>query len=191
MHDVLYVMHTTWNYSDTGRGMFVDVSIILLRVRFCGTPRLLHSKAIHIAPWQVLIDFHSYIINIRRPWISTPESQFSCNKGKKNYINKWRYIFFIFLGFWEGLARPTNLGNVTLTFVHIVVDIAAFVECAFFPTRQGRHPNCSETSTCSYKYVTHSYFLRRQFGTEINVMVDIHICQTRRLNKCLIQQADI
>ena len=84
-----------------------------------------------------------------------------------------------------------NFGTAALTAVYIVVDFVAFVECALLLTRRGRLPDCSGTSKSSYKYVTHSYFFRRQFGTWVNVMAENHICQTRRLNKCPIQQADV
>ena len=140
MHDVVYTMHTTWNYSDTGRGM-PDMSFLLLPVRFRGIPRLLHLKTIYIAPRRVLVSFYAYIINI-------------CRLCKKNDINKWKYIFLTFLGFRGGLGRPTVLGIAAFT----AVDFAAFVECALLPTCRGQLPDCSRTSTSFCKYVTHSCF---------------------------------
>ena len=64
MHDVVYTMHTTWNYSDTDHNMYADMSFLLLCVRFRSTPRLLHSKTIHIASQRVLVSFIAYITNI-------------------------------------------------------------------------------------------------------------------------------
>ena len=72
----------------------------------------------------------------------------------------------------------------------IVVNFAAFLECAFLPTRRGRHTDCSEISTSSCKYITHSCLVRRRFETRVIDMADIHICQ-RRLNMCSIQEANV
>ena len=141
MYDVVYTMHTTWDYSDTGRGMHVDMSFLLLSVRFRGTPRLLHPKMIHIVSRRVLVSFYAYIINI-------------CTLCKKNDINKWNYIHLTFPGFRRGLGRPMVLGTTAFT----AVDFATFVECALLPTRRGRLLDCLGTSTSSCKYVTHSYF---------------------------------
>ena len=82
MHDVVYVMYTTSNYSDTGRDMSVDVSFHPLPVRFRDTPRLLHPKAMHIALSRVLVGFNPYIINIYRRSISIFVSQFFCKQMK-------------------------------------------------------------------------------------------------------------
>ena len=132
MHDVIYTIHRTWNYSNTGCGMFADMSFFLLPVHFRGTLRLLHPKTIHIAPRWVLVSFYPYITKIYR----------MC---KNNYINKWKYIFFTFPGFKGGFGRPTVLGTVAFT----ALDFATFVKCALLPTRRGRLSDYSETSTSS------------------------------------------
>ena len=98
--------------------------------------------------------------------IKTSVSEFLCihyqymQTLQKNYINKWKYIFFIFLGFGGDLGRPTVFGPAAFT----AVDFAAFVKFALLLTRRGRPPNCSGTSTSSCR--TYPFmFLRRQFET--------------------------
>ena len=140
-------MHTTWNYSDTGRDMYADMSFIFLSVCFRDTSRLLHITTIHIASWRVSLSFYAYITNI-------------CRLYKKNYINKWKCIFFTFIGFGGGLGRPTIIGPAAFT----AVDFVAFVEFALLSTRWGRPPDCSGISTsCCRTYLF--MFLIKQFET--------------------------
>ena len=53
-------MHTSWNYSDTGRDMSVDMSFFL-SVHFRDTLRLLHINTIHIVLRRVSVSFFAYI----------------------------------------------------------------------------------------------------------------------------------
>ena len=93
MHDVVYPMHTTWNYSDTGSGMSIDMSFLFLPVRFCGTPRLLYLKIIHIASRRVWVSFCLYIININMCYRTNRKKQ-----STKKLHQQIKIFFFWILG---------------------------------------------------------------------------------------------
>ena len=137
------------------------------RLYYAHNLELLRYRPRH-ARWHVISSFarplswHSPLATSQNDYhvTMTSVSEFLCihyqymQSMQKNDINKWKYNFLTFPGFRGGLGRPTVLG----TAAFIAVDFAAFVECVLLPTRRGRLPDCSGTSTSSCKYVTHSCF---------------------------------
>ena len=153
--------------------MSVDMSFFLLPIRFRGTPRLLHPKTIHIAPRRVLVSFYPYITNIC--WLckkitSTNENIFSLpflDLGEVWVDQRfWHYRLHYcgFCGLCGMCTSPNTSGLASGLFgdFHILLHIR-------------------------YTFM----FLGRQFKTWVSVMTNIHICRTKRMNMCPIQQPNV